>query len=543
MAKKTKRRSVSTSARTAATDAPESNVGAPTFDETLGPEARPARDDERMWTWIAVGVMIAGAVLRFVDLGGKSLWFDEALSLDDSKSLAVKFGSGFHPPLFYALLHAWASVAGRSDAALRLVAAVPGALTLPALWLLARRSFGARAAAFATGVLAVASLHVEYSQEVRMYALATLFVTVAGWLVVEAVARRGERPVGAWTWALAYTATAYAAMATHYLAAFIVIGQALALLIAWRETRSTVIRLTLIQVPAIAGAVVVLLMTGYVRKVAVAADFFVNMGGVNQTIFSDLGSRAAWLPISLFTQILPGFSLKWLVIAAYRWPAVAFFDVCAVAAIVALARRREVPLSSRLLALLPALLPLPVTILMVGPEQLRFYIAAAPFVALVVGAGLDAVRPRVAGAIGLAGVLLVSSLACWWYFDPGMDKQPWRPVAALIAEQARPGDVVLVTEPHQIIAFEHYWKRKPGVDVEPYPEVGGARINPDDLDRWFFPLVRGRDRVWYVRMTATATRSDPDELALKWLSANMHPVSRVKRLGYNGDIDVLLFEK
>ncbi len=124
-----------------------------------------------------------------------------------------------------------------------------------------------------------------------------------------------------------------------------------------------------------------------------------------------------------------------------------------------------------------------------------------------------------------------------------MDKQPWRRVASLVGDQARSGDVVLVNEPHLLIAFERYYRAKPGVDLEGYPEIGGIRITPDELDRWFFPLVRDRSRVWYVRMSATASHSDPDELALKWLNKNMRPVSRVREPGYNGDVEVFLFER
>ncbi len=526
--------------------APDVVARAPEPDAVVPPDVadeEPAVPSERWWMWVAVVAIAAGTVLRFWDLGGKSLWFDEALSLDDSKSLAVKFGSGFHPPLFYFLLHAWARFAGSSDAVMRLVAAIPGALTLPAVFLAARRMFGTRAGAFAVVTLAIASLHLEYSQEVRMYALATFFVALATWLLAEAVAREDATVRTKWLLAIGYTVSAYAAMATHYLAAFVVLAQAIALVLAWRTTRPLVLRLAALQIPAILGALTILLTTGYLRKVRVAADFFVNMGGVNQTIFSDVGERFLGLPKSLFLQVFPGFNLKWLVIAAYRWFAVGSFDVLAVAGLVALARRAESSVANRVLAIVPALLPLPLIVLMVGPEQLRFYVVVAPVLALAVGAGLAAIKPRPLGVAALAVVVVTSSLACWWYFAPGMDKQPWRPVANLIDQQCRAGDVVLVNEPHLIIAFERYWVKRPGVDVEPYPEVGGARINPDDLDRWFFPLIRDRSRVWFVRMAATASHSDPDELALKWLASNMHLVSRISKPGYNGDISVLLFEK
>jgi uncharacterized membrane protein len=508
------------------------------------PEATRPNESERRWTWIGAGVVLAGCALRFWDLGGKSLWFDEALSIDDSRSLEVKFGSGYHPPLFYYLLHAWMRAFGDGEVAVRLVAAIPGAATVALVWLAARRMFGARAGAFAAAVIASASLHVEYSQEVRMYALATCFAALAALCLAELLAR--EPAAGArerWAWAAAYTAAAYLALATHYLTVLVFAGQAVGLLVAWPETRRVVARLAALQAPAVAAAALVLLVSGYARKAGVAADFLVNLGGVNQTIFSDLGARAARLPVALATEVLPGPSLKWLVVASYRWPAVALYVAAALAAFVALARRGEVARAARAVVLGAALLPLPVTILMMGPEQLRFYIAVTPFLALAIGAGLDAVRPRWAGAVALAAVLVVSLAAVSWYFDPGMDKQPWRRVGRVLAEQTRPGDVVLVNEPHLVIALERYFAPAPGVGLDPYPEDGGMRITAGDLDRWLLPLVRGRSRVWFVRMGATASHSDPQALGLRWLTENMRLVSRVREPGYNGDVELYLFER
>lgn len=500
--------------------------------------------EDRLWTWIGVAVVVAGCALRFVDLGGKSLWFDEALSIDDARSLTFKFGSAYHPPLFYYLLHAWIGAFGESDAVLRLVGALPGAATVAVVWLTGRRLFGPRAAAFAAAVLATASLHVEYSQEVRMYALAALFAALAGLALAEALAREATASARTrWVLALAYTLAAYLAAATHYLAGIVVAAQALALLVAWRETRPLVVRLAALQAPAILLVSVALVATGYARQVAVAADFVANLGGVNQSLFGNVGARAARLPVDLFTQLIPGPSLKWLVVASYRWIAVAVFDVAAVAAIVALARRADAPRAARLVVLASALLPLPLFALALGSEQLRFYLSTVPYLALALGAGLDALRPRWAGTVALGAVLVASIAAVAWYFDPGMDKQPWRRVGRVLAEQTRPGDVVLVNEPHLQIALERYFAPRPGVDLDGYPEIGGVRITRENVDTWLQPLVRDRSRVWFVRMGATASHSDPELLGLAWLARTMRSVSRVREPGYNGDVDVFLFER
>lgn len=505
---------------------------------------KPTRWRPTLWTWLAIVVTVAGAVIRFWDLGAKSLWFDEALSIADSRSLQSGFGSGFHPPIFYYILHAWLPFSESSDSLVRMVAAVPGALTVLAVYFAGWRFFNERAGVLAAAVLAVASLHVEYSQEVRMYALAALFTTLATIALAELMRRWPTALNGTkWTLSVSYTGLAYFAIATHYLSVLPIAGQALALLFCWRETRDVVIRLTVLQIPAILGAAVAIFGLGYGRRLGVAADFLVKMGGVNQTIFSEPGARLIALPKDFLLQVLPGPSLKWLVIAWYRVPAVLGFDLVAIGGAIALWRSTIGIRPVRLVVLMGALLPLPITTLMVGPDQLRFYLSCAPMLALLIGAGLDAMPRKWSTTLGLAVVLIPSILATWWYFAPGMDKQPWRRVGTLVSEQCRPGDIVLVNEPHQSIAFERYFIEKKGVEVEGYPEIGGVRITTDNFDRWFLPLVRNRERVWFVRMSATASTSDPEGLGLSWLNENMKLRTRVKELGYNGDVEVFLFDR
>jgi 4-amino-4-deoxy-L-arabinose transferase-like glycosyltransferase len=518
-------------------------VAAP--DEEGAPERAHAFEtarDARLWTWIAVGFVAAGAVVRFADLGGKSLWFDEALSIFDSRSLERRFGSGYHPPLYYYLLHAWILVAGSGDVAVRLLSAAAGTLTLVPLLALARRLFSARAAAFAVAVLATSSLHVEYSQEARMYALATAFATLAVWCAAEAVAGDRASRAHAWAWAAATAAAALLAAATHYLALFLLAALGVGLLLGWPRTRALVARLALLALPAAAAAAAARVATGYLRQARVALEFVRTGEGVNQRLFGDLGPRLARFPVDFAVEILPGTSLKWLVVANYRLAAIILFDLVALAAFVAL-WRSGAERWKRALALTLALAPLPAIAAMLGAGQLRFFVVASPFVALALGAGLDAVRPRAAGTAGMAAILLLSALALSWYYAPGMDKQPWRWAAGVLAAETRAGDVVLVNEPHLRIALRRYYDPPPGVLLEGYPEVGGIRIGPEDLDRWLLPLVRDRDRVWFVRMAATASQSDPEGLGLKWLAANRRLVSRVREPGYNGDIEIFLFER
>lgn len=515
---------------------------APASAEPTTPFRAPGFRQISWWTWGAVAVVAAAFVLRLVDLDGKSLWFDEALSIDDSLSLTRRFGSGFHPPLYYLFLHAWMTVAGDSPPILRLPSAVAGAATIAAVFLAGRRTFGEKAGLVAASLLAIASLHIEYSQEVRMYAFETLWLACAAWTLAEALSLdRDDRRAG-WLWAAAFTVSAWLALGTHYLAAVYLGFQGLVLLACLRQTRPVVVRLALLQAPALAVLGVVAIALNYGRQIYVAYSLASTTKGVNASLFANPGARAAALPLELTTNLLPGFALKWLAVASYRLPAIVAFDLVAVAAIVLAARRHDTPLAKRLAVLAPALAPLPLLAMMVGPEQLRFYLAAAPFLAIAIGGGLSLVRPKALLAALLAVLLVPSALATWWYFDPGMDKQPWRKTSQMVASQARPGDLVLVTESHLLLSFSRYFPPTAGVETVGFPELGGVTITRENIPLYLDPLLRNHPRVWYIRGLATARQSDPEALALKTLDARYHLVSRLIERGYNGDIEIFLFE-
>ncbi len=168
-----------------------------------------------------------------------------------------------HPPGYFALLHQWIAIAGRSEYALRYLSVIFSMLTLALLMRFGRalvgRYVGGRGVRIAsrrgasaqygalltTGALAALSpLYVAYAQEVRMYASVTFFALASvyfQWRVLgdwraggskssEAVgtdrrASEGYSPV----WPLAgYSLATAASLYTHYFTVFLLLFQNLA---------------------------------------------------------------------------------------------------------------------------------------------------------------------------------------------------------------------------------------------------------------------------------------------------------------------------
>ena len=86
-----------------------------------------------------------------------------------------------HPPLYYWLLSLWAVPFGQGEAALRGFSVVLGTLMVWATWGLGRALGGRAVGLAAAALLAVSPLAVQYSQEVRMYALAGLLAAASSW--------------------------------------------------------------------------------------------------------------------------------------------------------------------------------------------------------------------------------------------------------------------------------------------------------------------------------------------------------------------------
>lgn len=127
-------------------------------------------------------VLVLGFVLRFVNLN-QSLWLDEATTALVAKmtltDFFTKFMPGdFHPPLYYLVTRGWMMVAGGNEIALRIPSVLFGILTIYVVYLIARIlrfKWPIVPALF----IATSGLHIYYSQEARMYAMATFLVTLA----------------------------------------------------------------------------------------------------------------------------------------------------------------------------------------------------------------------------------------------------------------------------------------------------------------------------------------------------------------------------
>lgn len=172
-----------------------------------------------------LGLTAIGAALRFATIDLQSFWLDElvTVSLLDRGfgDLLGQVGETEATPyLYYVLVWPWSRAFGLGESGLRSLSALVGTVTIPVAYgagaVLASRRVGLIAAAF----VAVHPLLVWYSQEARSYSL----VVLLGACTVLFLGRslRDGRQSDLAGWALASSL----AIATHYFAAFLVLGEA-----------------------------------------------------------------------------------------------------------------------------------------------------------------------------------------------------------------------------------------------------------------------------------------------------------------------------
>lgn len=139
--------------------------------------------------WI---ILILGLILRSFSLN-QSLWLDEAINTLAVKSyslvdLVTQYArADFHPPGWFIILWFWGKLFGYSEIAVRLPSVIFGVITIYITYLIGKKLVSKKLGIIAALLISINPLHIYYSQEARMYSLATLAVSINILLLIKLV--------------------------------------------------------------------------------------------------------------------------------------------------------------------------------------------------------------------------------------------------------------------------------------------------------------------------------------------------------------------
>jgi len=141
-----------------------------------------------------VAALVAGSVALRAHALGHRLWMDEGIAvgiashpLEEIPGVLRLDGS---PPLYYALLHAWMALFGRSEVAVHALSVALAALCVPAAWWAGRAAAGRRAGAILAVLVACSPFVSTYARDARMYTLVVLLALVCTGAFASAFGRR-----------------------------------------------------------------------------------------------------------------------------------------------------------------------------------------------------------------------------------------------------------------------------------------------------------------------------------------------------------------
>ena len=394
-------------------------------------------------------ILILGGILRFAFLGRWSLWTDELYNLGlmpVSALLADGIPADQHPPLYYLLLELVLNI-GRSEWLMRLPSALAGFLTIPIMWrigvALKRPNIGLLAATF----LAFAPLHIWYSREARMYALAMFFWAAAIYFYIQSWQRDNWLDtVGLILMMSGGLYTAYPTLALWFI-------QMALFFLFWRLGGGKSTRLVRWGLAQAAIAALFLAWWPFLQRQLDRPTVF-NWLNFFESIVGPEGAAqlSRWLEQRELTTTLAG-TFQLAVIAGLVFVLLTFLLTLVVVrwpAIISFIKRRAFPI-----AIVLAFLFLTITVIGAIPRGLSLRRQLLVFwILFLIPAAWAVVQLKDKWTLGVAvGLSVVLS----FFAAFGSSYEDWRSTADIISAQSQPGDLILISPTWSTMAFDYYY--------------------------------------------------------------------------------------
>ena len=445
------------------------------------------------------GILCLAAALRFYDLGGPSLWYDEIASLTFARQPLALLWSDWmlretNPPLYYSVLHVWIRLFGESELSLRWPSALAGTAVVWLVYQAAAELGLKRAGVLAALLTTISSLQIYCSQEARAY----IFTELAALVAVLGLLRIGKglsrsSPTSEVLCGLAlYGAGVIAALYLHT---------------------------TMVAVPMVSTAIFAALWVRHRDRSWRVAGLFMATNAVA------LFAWAWWLWISLQQMSMPRPNFGWMTqpdpigaLAIATWTLMPrspeFFSGLASLALLVPALIGAWQLrGDRRIVLLGFLIGAPLLLYALGfisPVLTIRTLLWATFAASIALATACLAARSQALRFGMPVMLII--LASWHAVEVAAhrDREPWREIVAYVSAQAGPGGVLVFKDDSIGLILDYYCQparcsfaryrisaESDGTERWAEGLWTGRKIAPSDIAG----LFADRSEVWAIRRT------------------------------------------
>ena len=406
-------------------------------------------------------IVLAGLALRIYDLGGESVWFDEAVSIDVSRLgfvEQIKWVAGpskeTNPPFYYMVLHLWIPVFGDSEFVARFPSVVFGVLSIVLTCSVGRLLFGKRAGLLAALIIALSFFHIRYSQEARGYTLMVLLALVSCYSLLKMVSGWKRR------WAAVYILSSVLLCYTHYFGLFTILAQNIfCFTLFLRRGRAGGLGFTrwiLVQV-----TLGVLYIPGFILLVrrfsSVRGSFWIPEPHYRD-LFDYFNNYAGSV---YMLALLTGFVLLAIAnsekLRSVKGLKGLFAPADEAAPVKDITYGEKIYLLLLLIAV-PVIAPFVFSLIFTPIMVSRYAIVSSVGFYLLASAGMSVINKRPVLYAIAAVVILLSAGKLYKYYG-GVDKHQWREAIREIESNAGSGDYIIVFPFYETVSAEYYLKR------------------------------------------------------------------------------------
>jgi 4-amino-4-deoxy-L-arabinose transferase-like glycosyltransferase len=475
--------------------------------------------DKRKNTLIFLGFLAAALVLRLWDLGGKSLWLDEAWSVHFARMslLEILTNTGEpNPPLNYVLLHFWIRFFGDSEVSVRALPVFFGTLSVGLMGWVGYLFGGRRLAWLTMAFMAFSPMPVQFSQMARAYSLYTA-ATLGSFGCLVQWERQRSRP-----WAAGYILSTVVMCYAHNYWVFSFAAQQIYM--GWKIFQRNVPFKSWAGLSALALAGYFPWLAVLVKQTLVIQERgFWTAEPDFRTLYGALRDYVIWWQgpwLGLFVLYL-GLALYGL----FENPSPGSWKASDLPRSAGGPGRRSHPsLNGKMgLILLWLLFPLVLPFLLAKVAtpvfHSRYTIAAAPPFFILVSRGIINLRRRwVKGIlISVLAVMAMSGLRSYYQYP----KEDWRGLARELKLVVRPGDMVAIDPDFIRHPFSYYYPGRYRDFLPTFDERGPVGTGAF-LERRRFPR-----RVWVVLYGFGAVSSERVEEILRRRYREVRPIRKV----------------
>ena len=483
---------------------------------------------KRLAPWLPlISMLLISFALRVSHIDRQSIWYDEGLSIHYARGslfeILREVSQSDHPPLHSLLLHAWMTLCGDSEFAVRILSLWWGVIAVAWLYRLGRR-ISPTVGALTALLLAVSPFAVWYSQETRGYTMA--LALIAGTVDV-AVKLWFARESRSWWLYAAYALLGAAAMYTHFYSSFVLLALNIAYLLLrarWlirtRPGRAQYVRWLLAQIAVLAVC-------------APWARFVIAQLSLNATYWH---GAVGWQQI--VRRTLSAFSVGTTLEDSWAVAAVWAMSILALVGTLASAWHRHTrpyAILNWVWMLVPALILIAIN--RTRPKfSPRYMMNALPPFLMLASAGAQHLihllrrhaftwRGWTAVAVLLLATAILGGATTRSLANHYLDKRLYRPdfraMAHYIEDHASPTDLIVLVGGHSYPAFTYYYRG--ALPVLPLPdELLPTTQQPIDLRalETLDAAIEGRQNLWLVLWQASL--ADPTGLIVDRLEQTYH---------------------